>query len=202
MSNGDLMKNKINIIALAAGISTLLLIVISIFVPWWQLVVGNPSIATVNVSPVNLNLALLDNSLITVPLVLAINIAVALTLAAGSIIMLIYSLKPNKPYSMKLLGFGYKKPLYAVITFVIGLFVMSIAVQRFSGLTVPLLGSGVMSLPNNMVQGANISVDVSAAFGWPFYFAIVVAGLCIAARFYHKRVVADNISIPNTSITK
>ena len=74
------MQNKINIVALVAGISTLVLIVISIFVPWWQLVVGNPSIATVNISPVNLNLALLGNSL-TVPLVLAINIAVALTLA-------------------------------------------------------------------------------------------------------------------------
>jgi hypothetical protein len=202
MSNGDLMQNKINIVALAAGISTLLLIVISIFAPWWQLVVGNPSIATVNISPVNLNLALLGNSL-TAPLFLAINIAVALTLAAGSITMLIYSVKPNKPYSMKLLGFGYKKPLYAVITFVIGLFVMSMVIQKFSGLSIPLLGSGAISLPNNMIPaGAKISVDVSAAFGWPFYFAIVVAGLCIAARFYHQRVVANTISIPNTPITK
>ena len=50
------MQNKINIVALVAGILTLLLIVISLFVPWWQLAVGNPAIATVNVSPVNLNL--------------------------------------------------------------------------------------------------------------------------------------------------
>jgi hypothetical protein len=164
--------------------------------------VGNPSIATVNISPVNLNLALLGNSL-TVPLVLAINIAVALTLTSGSITMLIYSVKPNKPYSMKLLGFGYRKPLYALISFVIGLFIMSIAIQRLSGITVPLLGSGAISLPNNMIPaGANISVDVSAAFGWPFYFAIVVAGLCIAARFYHKKVMADIKSIPPTSISK
>ena len=195
------MQNKINIVALVAGISTLLLIVISIFVPWWQLAVGNPSIATVNISPVNLNLALLGNSL-TIPLVLAINIAVALTLASGSITMLIYSLKPNKPYSMKLLSFGYRKPLYAVISFFIGLIIMSIAIQRFSGLTVPLLGSGAIALPNNMISGgANISVDVSAAFGWPFYFAIVVAGLCIAARFYHKKVMAEIKSIPPTSIS-
>lgn len=196
------MQNKINIVALVAGISTLVLIVISIFVPWWQLVVGNPSIATVNISPVNLNLALLGNSF-TVPLVLAINIAVALTLASGSITMLIYSLKPNKSYSMKLLSFGYRKPLYAVISFVVGLFIMSIAIQRFSGLTFPLFGSGAISLPNNMIsEGANISVVVSAAFGWPFYFAIVVSGLCIAARFYHKKVMTEIKSIPPTSISK
>ncbi len=80
---------------------------------------------------------------------------------------------------------------------------MSIAIQRLSGLTVPLLGSGAISLPNNMIAtGANISVDVSAAFGWSFYFAIVVAGLCIAARFYHKKVMADIKSIPPTSISK
>jgi hypothetical protein len=190
------MQSKINIIALAAGISTLLLIAISIFVPWWQLNVGKPAIASVNVSPVNLNLALLGDSL-TIPLVYALNIASALSLASGGIIMLIYSVRPNRSYSKKLLGFGYKKPLYAVILFIVALLSMSFMVQRFSGFAIPLAGSGAMSLPRGMApDGVNISVAVSAGFGWPFYFAIVVAGLCVAARIYHRKLVASDAVLP------
>jgi hypothetical protein len=192
------MQKKINIIAMVAGISTLLLIAISIFVPWWQLVVGNPAIASVNVSPVNLNLDLLGN-FITIPIIYALNIACALSLASGGIIMLIYSLKPNKSYSNKLLGFGYKKPLYAVIIFVIGVFAMSYLVQKFSGFTFPMMGSGSLSLPQGIApDGVNINVAVSAGFGWPFYFAIVVSGLCVAARLYHRKVVVDTI-LPSAS---
>ncbi len=191
---------KINVIALIAGISTLLLIAISIFVPWWQFTVGNPAIASVNVSPVNWNLALLGNS-ITVPLIFALNLASALTLASGGIIMLIYSIRPNKSYSKKLLGFGYKKPLYAVILFVAALISMSFIVPEFSGFSFPLTGSAAISLPQSMTpDGTNISVNVSAAFVWPFYFAIVVAGLCIAARVYHPKVVAVDTALPPPAI--
>ncbi len=182
------MQSKINIIALVAGVSTLLLIVISLFVPWWQFSVGNPAIAKVNVSPVNLNLNILGNTL-SDPIVYALNIGSALTLAAGGIIMLIYSVKPDKSYSKKLLGFAYKKPLYAVILFVIGLFSLTFLADRFSGISVPLMGSSAMSLPQGMMpEGANISVGVTAGFVWPFYFAIVVAGLCVAARVYHRKI--------------
>ena len=111
--------------------------------------------------------------------------------------MLIYSVKPDKSYSKKLLGFGYKKPLYAVIIFIIGLFSTSYLVQRFSGFGFPLVGSGSMSLPQGMApDGANISVAVSAGFGWPFYFAIVVAGLCVAARVYHRKIAVDTALPP------
>ncbi len=111
--------------------------------------------------------------------------------------MMIYSLKPNKSYSKKLLGFAYKKPLYAVIIFVVTLIAMSFIVQGFSGFAFPLMGSSVMSLPGNLVpNGTNVSVYVSAAFGWPFYFAIVVAGLCIVARVYHRKVETANTELP------
>jgi hypothetical protein len=194
------MQNKINILALIAGISTLVLIVVSIFVPWWHLAVGSPAIASVGVSPVNLNLDLLGN-VFTIPIIYALNIASALTLAAGGIVMLIYSIKPNQPYSNKLLGFGYKKPLYAVILFIISMFALSYLVQRFSGFAFPLLGSSSLSLPQGMApDGVNISVAVSAGFGWPFYFAIVVAGLCVAARLYHPKVKVDTALPPPPTI--
>jgi len=111
--------------------------------------------------------------------------------------MLIYSVKPNKPYSNKLLSFGYKKPLWAVVIFVVSMFVMSFLVQRFSGFVFPLMGSSSLSLPQGMApDGVSISVAVSAAFGWPFYLAIVVAALCVAARIYHRKMAVDQTLPP------
>jgi hypothetical protein len=196
-------QNKTNPVALVAGILTLVLIAISIFVPWWSLRVGNPAIASIGVSPVNLNLALMGNSVIF-PLIYALNIATAITLAAGGMITIIYGLKPNKPYSKKLLGWGYKKPLYAVILFSAGLIAMFFLVPHFSGFNIPLTGSSILSLPQGMApDGTSISVNVSAGLGWPFYFAIVVAGLCVVTRVYHRKIaVADTKLLPPFSALK
>jgi hypothetical protein len=185
------MQRQINHVALAAGILTLVLIAISVFVPWWQLSVGEPAMATVKVSLVNFNFTLFGN-ILTIPLIYALNIASLLTLAAGGIIMLAYSLYPTKSYSKQLLGFGYKKPLYAVILFVIALLGMYFSVRYLARMDFPLNGSGTMGLPEamaNMGVNVNVSVPVSAYLGWPFYLAIVVAALCIAARFYHRKIV-------------
>jgi hypothetical protein len=190
--------NKINIIALIAGISTLLLIVISVFVPWWQFIIGKPTIAQISFSPVNFNFTLLGTSMAT-PLIWATNLACFLTLASGGIIMLIYSLKPNKSYSKKLLGFGYKQPVVAVILFVIELIALTIVASSVAGFNVPLQGAGVLQIPQSMTQGSgvNVSVNVIAALEWPFYFAIIVAGLCITARLYQpKKLTAVEPSAP------
>jgi hypothetical protein len=192
------MANKINLVALAAGIATLVLIVVSVFVPWWQFTVGKPALAQVNFSPANFNFALFGNS-ITMPLILAINVIFILTLVSGAITMIIYSIKPNKSYSKQLLGFGYKKPLYAVIAFVVEIVLLVTLANTLSGFNVPLSGAATMQLPQNIVPGnagVNVGVDVLAAFGWPFYFAIVVAGLCVAARIYHRKIVADAVLPP------
>ena len=197
----SLMQNKINIIALVAGISTLLLIGISVFIPWWQFTVGKPEFAQVNFSPVNLSFSILGTPL-TVPLIWAMNLACLLTLTSGGIVLLIYSLRPTKPYAKRLLGFGWKKPLYAVILFVIELISLSTLTNAFSGFNIPLVGSGVLQVPQQMIPGGGISISASflSAFGWPFYFAIVVAGLCVAARLYHRRIDLT-VASPPTSPT-
>jgi hypothetical protein len=182
------MQTKVNWIGVAGGIATLLLIAISMIVPWWRFTVANPVLAEANFSPVNLNFALFGSAL-TIPIIWAVNIASLLSLAAGGIIMLIYSVMPAKPYSKRLLGFSYNKPLFAVVLFAVELVVLTVLVKTYSGFTFPLMGSATIQLPQSMAQGVNIGVGVSAAFEWPFYFAIVVAGLCLAARLYHKKVV-------------
>jgi len=180
------LQSKINWFGLAGGATTILLIAISLFIPWWRLTVGD-SVVAANVSPLHTSFDLIGNSF-TVPLLWAVNLACILYLVAGSIIMLIYSVKPTKPYAKRLLGFSYRKPLYFVIIFLIGLLVLTFVIQSLLSLSIPLVGSMEVKLPSNMTQGTNVSVLMSAGFLWPFWLAVASAVLCVAARFYHKRL--------------
>ncbi len=184
-------RAKINWFGLAGGIVTIVVIIVSLSYPWWLLTAGG-HIVRANVSPLNTNFAFLGTAF-TVPLILALNIASLLTLIASGVVMLIYSMVPTKTYSMHLLGFAYKKPLFAVLFFVIVLFVITLIVQALIGFNIPLIGSTTVTLPENVTYGVTISVLVSSGFQWPFWLAVVAAVLCIAARVYHKKVVKSQL---------
>src|SRR4030066_1564995 len=109
---------RINWFGLIAGILTLLVVVLSIYMPWWVLIVGD-SLFKINASPLYTYFGLLGDSF-TIPLLLALNISSILLFTAAGIIMLIYSFVPTKSYSIHLLNFSYKKPLWALIGFIIG----------------------------------------------------------------------------------
>jgi hypothetical protein len=177
---------KFNWFGLAGGATTIVVIVVSMFYPWWQLTVGD-DLMKINASPVNTNFGFLDTSF-TIPFIWALNIVSILSLLASGIVMLIYSLIPRKSYSKHLLGFGYKKPLFTVLFFVIGLVVITVILQAILNLNVPLMGSTTSTLPIPFVSGITLSVLLSAGFQWSFWLAVVAAALCIAARLYHKRV--------------
>ncbi len=185
---------KINWLALVGGILSLVLIAVSMYVPWWQFTVGDsvPPLAQANFSPVNLNISILGDAL-TIPLIWAINIATLLSLAAGGIILLIYAVLPAKAYSKKLLDFGYNKPLVAVVLFAVELVILVMTAKTAIGIDVPVTGSALVHLPESMTQSTDVAVMVSAGFGWVFYFAIVVAILCVAARVYHRKVEAPKL---------
>ena len=182
------MKTKqLNWFAMIGGILILLLIPISIYFPWWQLIIGK-NLITINASPVNTNITLFGTQF-SAPLLWAMNLTGALTFLASGIIMLIYALIPAKPYSKDLLSFAYRKPLYIVILYLAGLLVMTFATQAFLGQGIPITGSANLTLPSSLtMMGANISVLVTSAFQWPFYLAIVAAGLSITARVYHTKL--------------
>jgi hypothetical protein len=179
---------KFNWFALAGGVTTLLLIAVSIVTPWWQLTVGE-DLMTINASPINMNMGFLDTSF-TIPFILALNIVSILGLIASAIAMLIYAVIPRKPFSMHLLGFGYKKPLYTVLFFIIGLVVTTMICQAVLSLNIPLMGSATSTLPIPFASGITLTVLLSAGFQWSFLLAIVAAALCIAARLYHGKVAA------------
>jgi len=179
---------KINFIALAAGISTLLLIALSLFVPWWQFTALKPANVQVNFSPVNLNLTV-AGSTVAIPLIIALNISCLLILLAGGLTLLIYAVKPTQPYSKRLLGFGYKQPLMVLVIFIIEIMTIPIMMQAIGGLNLPINGAATVIVPQKFSSNnASTSLSVSAAFEWPFYFAIIVSGLSIAARIYHRKI--------------
>jgi hypothetical protein len=188
------MSAKMNWFGIAGGISIFLLIAVSIFVPWWQVTVGNVDqpFANFAVSPLNFNVDFLGQAF-TFPLILAINISVVLSLLAGAIAILIYSINPAKPYAQKLLSFSYRKPLYALLIFVVGLAVSILLVKFVAGLDVPLVGALNSKASGSVFQsflgGISITnVLFTANFQWPFYLAIVSVSLCIVARFYHRKI--------------
>jgi hypothetical protein len=191
------MDRKINWFGLAAGIITLIVLVISFYVPWWQLTIGE-NLIKVNASPVNTNFGLFGTQF-TVPLIWALNLISILTFTASGLVMLIYSLNPTKSYSKHLLGFSYKKPLYVLIIFVAGLAAITI-IAGFLGVSIPLMGSTSLSLPTQfMPTGLSISALVSGSFQLPFYLAIAAAALCIAARLYHKNLAKIPKTEPETA---
>jgi hypothetical protein len=198
------MTKPISIIGLVAATTIFVLITVSYFFPWWQLIVGAPALAMINISPLNLYFSLFDN-ILTIPLIWAINISCLLMLLAGGIIMTIYSVAPTKPYATKLLGYGYKQPIVAVILFVVEVFGLVFSVRAFTGLDFPLVGPGIIGLPAGLAPGGvSVTVNVAASFGWPFYLAIAVVVLCVVARLYHGKIampITDNLPTPPTPPT-
>ncbi len=182
------MARPINWLGFAAGVATILLIGISIYVPWWVVQVGD-GLLSINTSPLNVNFSVANQPAFAIPLIWALNLATILTLAVGGIILLVYSFVPAKSYGKKLLEFSYKKPIYAIVFFVVSLIALVVIVRTTFGINIPLMGSEKVMLPQSMTFGATISALITSGLLWPFWFGVVTAGLCVAARLYHSRVV-------------
>jgi hypothetical protein len=180
------MTVKLNWFGLAGGALALIVVLISLFSPWWRLIVGE-NLITANLSPVNSSFSLFGTSF-TIPLLFALNISGALLMTAAGIAMLIYSAMPTKPYAKNLLGFGFWKPLLVVVFFAVALFVVTVVAQNLAGLNIPLNGTATLSLPASLAQGFTLTAQVTTGFQWLFWLAVVTAGLCIAARIYHLKI--------------
>ena len=181
------MGRVVNWVGVAAGVATLLVVVVSFFVPWWQLTVGE-NLLNVNASPVNTNFGLFGTQF-TLPLIVALNLISILTFVCSGTMMLTYSVIPTKPYAKHLLGFSYKKPLYALIAFLISLAAI-VSLAGVFGLSIPFIGAADVALPESLSMGVSVSASVLASFLFPFWLAVAASVLCIAARVYHGRVIA------------
>jgi len=180
------MQSRINWFGLAAGVATILLLVVSLFFSWWTLTIGD-DLAKISVSPLNTSFSFLGTTYVP-PLIWALNLAGALSMAVGGTVMLIYSVLPQKSYSKSLLSYSYPKPIYAVVIFVVLLFVLSFIVQELFNFGIPIVGSQNVQIPQSYTQNVIVNVVASASFEWPFWLAVGVAVLCVAARLYQGKV--------------
>jgi hypothetical protein len=153
--------------------------------PWWQLTVGE--LFKANASPISTNFGLLGTAF-TIPFIWALNVISLLMLISSGIVMFIYSIIPTKAFSRHLLNFSYKKPLFSIVFFEVGLITVILVIQALLNISVPLVGSATVTLPDSLTQGLRVSLFLSAEFQWPFGVGVIAASLCIAARLYHKRI--------------
>jgi hypothetical protein len=136
---------------------------------------------------------------VALPIIVAVSWMFMVLLVSAGVVLVVYSIMPSKPYSKRLLGFAYKKPLGTLIAFLVLLvlmtnsgtiFGMMLGSSGLSGadLNVPWTGAKTLQLPSSMAQGVVRGIIVSAEFGWTFWLAVVASGLCVAARLYHKKL--------------
>lgn len=182
-----MLNTNVNWFGFAAGIITLIVLVVSLFKHWWQLTVGD-NLMNVNASPVNTSFGLFGTQF-TLPLISALNIVSVLIFASGGLVMLFYSVKPTKSFSKQLLGFSYKQPLFSLIAFVSGLLILSSIASLF-GIKVPIFGSATVNVPSNFLMWTSVETSVSGSFQLPFWLGVVAAAMSIAARLYPGRVIA------------
>jgi hypothetical protein len=178
----------INWFGLVGGILIVILVGVSYFFasPWWQISLAEDDFVKVNISPLTTSFVLLGKTRATPPLILALNITALLFFTAAAIVLLIYSMIPTRSYSMHLLGFAWKKPLYAVVIFVVSLVVVSYVAGSYIKVNIPVAGTADSELS---IEGNSINFSVTTGFTWTFLLAVVATGFCVAARIYHRIIV-------------
>ena len=193
----NLHLKNVNWFALVGGALTLVLAVSSMFVPWWQITIGQ-TLARIGISPVNLSTNIVGYN-VAIPIIEAVGWMFMVMLVSAGIVLVFYSIFPTKPYSKRLLGFAYKKPLATLIAFTVLMLLITnvgtiigamIRSSSMSGadLNIPWSGAKTLQLPSSMTQGEINGVAVSAAVEWTFWLAITASALCLGARLYHRKL--------------
>jgi hypothetical protein len=153
---------------------------------------------------------------VALPIIVTISWIFMVMLVSAGIVLVVYSIVPTKPYSKRLLGFAYKKPLGTLIAFVVLMLLMTnagtisetvLGSSRLSGadLNIPWAGAKTLQLPSSMSQGMLGGIAISAEIEWTFWLAFTVAVLCVGARLYHKKLdtpeAAENVKQPSKNAT-
>ena len=188
------LKN-VNWIGLTSGILLIVVIVLSVYNPWWQLRIGDYGYG--NFSPLNSEFSFLGITFL-IPLLSTFNISCLFLLSISAVLMITYSVNPTKEYSKQLLCWSYKKPLGIMITFIVGIVSISQLVSFYANqfaqieLTLPIIGTTVIQVPSELLgelSGIQIGLTVSGAFQWTFYLTIAVTALCIVTRIRYDKAV-------------
>ena len=205
-----LLNRLINWFGLVAGVLMLVVVSLSFFTPWWQLQVGS-NLATVNADPFYSNFGVLGLKFV-VPILLALNIGTMVLFVISGALLILYSIKPLKSYGKELLCYGYKRPIYTIIGFIIVLTLIAYVVPgiinaisggqaNLASPLFPLIGTSTIQLPTGIFSGSSsnsiqVGISVITSFQYTFYLAVAATILAIIARFYHRIIAVTAASKP------
>jgi hypothetical protein len=176
---------KINWIGLACSVTAATLVFLSVLyaAPWWRVDIGD-GVGKAEISPLDYK-ANLAGASVELPIIWFLNLGSKLTMTACAVAMFAYSVTTQKPFSKKLLGFAYKKPLLMLVFFVVMLVISTYIMETFFGIKAPVVGTTTVSLS---VDGATANVPISTSLTWVFWLAVATTVLAIAAKIYDWKV--------------
>lgn len=201
MFQGDKLMERLKIInwfGIGAGI---LMLILPFLGAWWQAEVGSGAMELA-FSPFYYHVSFLEQTLSS-PLVSFFILAAQLTIIIGGVLMITGSIATDQWWGKKLMRFGAMKVFWFLIMLIALLLLGAFFVNNFlpnmlsgmagggGGMTTQLQVPYIMGSSTSTIQasGATISAPISTSLTPMFWVAVLTAGLGIAARIYHGRLV-------------
>ncbi|KXB03135.1 hypothetical protein AKJ48_04190 [candidate division MSBL1 archaeon SCGC-AAA261O19] len=198
---GNKLKERLKIInwfGIGAGI---LMLALPFLGAWWQAEVGTGAMELA-FSPFYYHVSFLEQTL-TSPLVGYFILAAKLMIIIGGALMITGSMATDRWWGKKLMRFGAMKVFWFLIILIalllLGAFfvnnflpgILSGMVEGGGGVTTQFQVPYIAGSTTSTIQasGATISAPISTSLTSAFWIAVITAGLGIAARIYHGRLV-------------
>lgn len=178
---------RANWLGVVAGI--LMMVLAALGSAWWWIDVGGGAV-TADVSPFKVSLTALGSS-IDSPLITYLCLGARLWILIAGGLMLLGSLAPRRWWSGKLVKFGSTKLLWMIILLIVMVILMAVVANTFlssqlPGLELPYISGSTAATFS--VDDATATVPISMGLTTTFFLVIVLAGLALGARIYHRRL--------------
>jgi len=187
---------SVNFLGLIAGV---LMIALPFLGPWWIAKVGTGAIE-IALSPFDMSISVLGQQ-IQSDIVALFLLAEAIAMIIAGVFMVLASVAPRSWWSKRLFRFGVMKPFWAVVILIIlvvaGAFVVNNILPSFlsnmvsgTGASIQLEVPYLVGTANSVIQAGSqimITAPINLSLAMPFWVAVAVAVLGIAARINHRK---------------
>lgn len=197
MENIDL-KNRLSIINWFGVAAGALMLILPFLGAWWRAEVGTGALEF-GISPFYYNVSIMGESL-TSSLVGYVVLAAQLTSIIGGALLIVGSLGTDQWWGKKLMRFGAMKMVWFVVSLVavllVGAFLLNNVLPGFlsnaggGGADMQLEAPYLIGTSTSTIQQENVSFSapISTSLTPIFWVAVLTAGLGVAARIYHGKL--------------
>ncbi|MCX8204759.1 MAG: hypothetical protein N3H31_03825 [Candidatus Nezhaarchaeota archaeon] len=202
------MRLRANVIGVGAA-GLMLILIAYREAPWWVFSIGE--VASLKLSPFKVSLELAGHNVVP-PIIDYVTLGAWLVTLLGAVLIVVGSFS-RRAWSKSLVSFGLSKLAWELAAIIIvpallylatssplrGLLLGSIAgllgpnVEVLSAEAPLLVGQGALRLAIRQALEVVVTLPLSAYVTPQFYIASACLGLCIAARMYQGRLVAQEL---------